>query len=88
MLVASRGEVKFQPGFVSKLIRNVPFLTSLEMSPFVLVPLLFLVLLFFLLLAFVLVFARHGAHRVNRRLRLTSVCGAESCAQGNKFQQA
>ena len=36
---------------VSKLFRNVPFLTSLEMSPFVLVPLLFLVLLFFLLLA-------------------------------------
>ena len=31
--------------FVSKLFRNVPFLTSLEMSPFVLVPLLFLVLL-------------------------------------------
>jgi len=36
---------------LSKLFRNVPFLTSLEMSPFVLVPLLFLVLLFFLLLA-------------------------------------
>jgi hypothetical protein len=41
---------------MSKLFRNVPFLTSLEMSPFVWFRCCFLVLLFFLLLAFVFVF--------------------------------